>query len=78
MAIEKFDNDFEVARSSDLRYEKLTTEILYKHEPIIQIIQDKGVDKLEVELHSLPNKSVKLPLNDLITLINRAVDRLKE
>ncbi len=34
--------DFEILRSSDVRYEHLTTEVQYKGEPVAQINQDKG------------------------------------
>ncbi|MGA4816212.1 hypothetical protein ACPA9J_18660 [Pseudomonas aeruginosa] len=42
--------DFEILRSSDVRYEHLTTEVQYKGEPVAQINQDKGKENLELEI----------------------------
>lgn len=47
----------------DSRYEKLTIEVQYKGEPVAQINQDQGVDKLELEVFAGLNGSVlKIPL----------------
>jgi hypothetical protein len=44
----EIDKDFELLGYSDCRYKKLTIEVQYKGEPVAQINQDMGVDRLEI------------------------------
>ncbi|GFM84109.1 hypothetical protein PSCICN_48010 [Pseudomonas cichorii] len=59
--------DFEILGFSDSRYEKLTIEIQYKGEPIAQINQDQGMDRLEVEIFAGLNSAIlKVPFSGLL------------
>ena len=74
MAI-KFECGFEILRFSDTRYEKITVEIQYRGEAILQINKDLGMDKLEIELLSaLAQDSFypKFKLSDFLTVIDEA------
>lgn len=65
----------EILRSSDVRYEKLTAEICYKGEPVIQINKDKGKERMEVELLTDFGKTgfiIKMPVEDLMEAIRMA------
>lgn len=62
--------DFEILGFSDSRYENLTVEIQYKGEPIAQINQDKGVDRLEVEIFADLNGAIlKVPFSGLLEVM---------
>lgn len=59
--------DFEILEFSDGRYENLTVEIQYKGEPIAQINQDQGVDRLEVEIFADLNSAIlKIPFSGFL------------
>ena len=59
--------DFEILEFSDSRYENLTVEIQYKGEPIAQINQDQGVDRLEIEVFAdLNSATLKVPLSGFL------------
>jgi hypothetical protein len=76
MKLEKNPN-FEVLRSSDVRYEKLTTEVQYKGEVIAQINQDKGVGNLELEIFAdLKDSVLRVPLDDFLESLRLARESL--
>ncbi|HET6893717.1 MAG TPA: hypothetical protein VFH31_21650 [Pyrinomonadaceae bacterium] len=63
----KSNENFEMLRFSDNRFEKITIEIQYKGEPVAQINQDKGKGNLEVEIMSDVNGlNQSLPLSAFI------------
>jgi hypothetical protein len=65
--------DFEILRSSDVRYEHLTTEIKYKGEPIAQINQDKGKEDLELEIFAdMKDATLRVPLDDFVESLRLA------
>ena len=65
--------DFEILRSSDVRYEHLTTEIKYKGEPIAQINQDKGKEDLELEIFAdLKDATLRVPLDGFLESLSLA------
>ena len=65
--------DFEILGFSDSRYEELTVEIQYKGEPIAQINQDQGVDRLEVEIFADLNSAVlKVPFSGFLEAMTLA------
>lgn len=53
----EIDKDFELLGYSDCRYKKLTIEVQYKGEPVAQINQDMGMDRLELEIFIEPGSS---------------------
>ncbi|MCO3973333.1 hypothetical protein FA107_30045 [Pseudomonas aeruginosa] len=69
--------DFEILRSSDVRYEHLTTEVQYKGEPVAQINQDKGKENLELEIFSdLKDAVLRVPLDDFLESLRLARNSL--
>ncbi|CAN7717850.1 hypothetical protein LJR232_005898 [Aquipseudomonas alcaligenes] len=69
--------DFEIVRFSNSRYEKLTAEIRYKGEPIVQINQDKGVDDLELEIFAdLKTAILTVPLAEFLESLKLAKNSL--
>ena len=65
--------DFEMLRSSDVRYEYLTAEVQYKGEPIAQINQDKGKENLELEIFAdLKDAILRVPLYDFLESLQLA------
>ena len=65
--------DFEILRSSDVRYEYLTAEVQYKGEPIAQINQDKGKENLELEIFAdLKDAILRVPLYDFLESLKLA------
>ncbi|MCP1625338.1 hypothetical protein [Pseudomonas nitroreducens] len=65
--------DFEILRSSDVRYEHLTTEVQYKGEPVAQINQDKGKENLELEIFAdLKDSILRVPLDDFVASLKLA------
>ena len=62
--------DFEILGFSDSRYECLTVEIQYKGEPIAQINQDQGVDRLEIEVFADLNSAIlKVPFSGFLEVM---------
>lgn len=77
----KLDSGFEILRFSDLTYEEITVEIQYQGEQIAQINQDKGIDKLELEILTDYIKSDFVPkfmLSDFLVAIKEAQKLLEE
>jgi hypothetical protein len=75
----KNNEEIEILRSSDTRYEKLTSEIWYQDEPVVQINKDKGKDKMEIELFNDFGDEefiVRMPLNDFLEAIKIAKETL--
>lgn len=69
--------DFEILRSSDVRYEHLTTEVQYKGEPVAQINQDKGKENLELEIFAdLKDAVLRVPLDDFLESLRLARNSL--
>ncbi|HDQ4523298.1 TPA: hypothetical protein P9F40_005668 [Pseudomonas aeruginosa] len=69
--------DFEILRSSDVRYEHLTTEVRYKGEPVAQINQDKGKENLELEIFAdLKDAVLRVPLDDFLESLRLARNSL--
>ncbi|MFK1238976.1 hypothetical protein ACIUV3_30555, partial [Pseudomonas aeruginosa] len=64
-------------RSSDVRYEHLTTEVQYKGEPVAQINQDKGKENLELEIFAdLKDAVLRVPLDDFLESLRLARNSL--
>lgn len=66
--------------SSPMEYENLTLEVQLGWQRIAEINQDKGTENLEVELFGsdLSNNFIaKMPLDDLISILVKARDTLK-
>ncbi|MEL7938896.1 MULTISPECIES: hypothetical protein [Pseudomonas] len=75
----EIDKDFEVLGYSDCRYEKLTIEVQYKGEPVAQINQDMGRDKLELEIFvGLGSSSLKVPLSGFVDALILARDSISK
>ena len=71
--------DFEILEFSDSRYENLTVEIQYKGEPIAQINQDQGVDRLEVEIFADLNSAIlKIPFSGFLEAMILAISFIVE
>ncbi len=69
--------DFEILRSSDVRYEHLTTEVQYKGEPVAQINQDKGKENLELEIFAdFKDAVLRVPLDDFLESLRLARNSL--
>lgn len=69
--------DFEILRSSDVRYEQLTTEVQYQGQPVAQINQDKGKENLELEIFAdLRDATLRIPLDDFLESLRLARDSL--
>ncbi len=76
MKLERNPN-FEILRSSDVRYEHLTTEVQYKGEPVAQINQDKGKENLELEIFAdLKDAVLRVPLDDFLESLRLARNSL--
>lgn len=72
---------FALVRDSDLSYEKMTVEIQYRDEQLVQINMDKGLDNLEMEIFTEfinPSFKPKFQLNDFLEALNEARKILEE
>jgi hypothetical protein len=72
---------FEIIYFSDVNYEKMTVEILYKRQQVLQINKDKGDNLLEVEIYSQYVVEemlidLRFPLEDFLYAIKRAKEML--
>ena len=71
--------DFEILGFNDSRYESLTVEIQYKGEPIAQINQDQGVDRLEIEVFADLNSAIlKVPFSGFLEAMILAISFIVE
>lgn len=70
-------DDIRIAIVGDLDMEDLSADVYYKDKFILCIDQEKGNDSLEVEIGPL-DKSVKLPLANLLEIIEYIKKRLWE
>lgn len=71
-------NNFIVEISSDLDYENMIANILFNEEPIAIVSQEKGIDKLEIELFYENSKSIQFSLDKFLKSLQLAKERLIE
>lgn len=77
------ESGFEIIYCSNVNYEKMTVEILYKRQQVLQINKDKGDDLLEVEIFSQYVVKemlidLRFSLEDFLYAITRAKEMLIE
>ncbi|MBN9378025.1 MAG: hypothetical protein J0H93_06585 [Chlamydiales bacterium] len=66
-------NKFTIELSSDLRYEDVVVEIMYNEETVATISQEKGLDKLEIEIFPpCEGKKWMFFFNDFLDALNAA------
>jgi hypothetical protein len=73
-------NKFCVEVCSDSDFEDLVADITYDNHTIAMIIQDKGIDNMEVHFYDCYNNDlpVMVPLDEFLKTINFAKNRLIE
>lgn len=77
----KLKSGFEILRYSDLSYDRMTAEIQYKGEQVVQINMDKGLDNLEMEIFTEFTKADFKPVFqvcDFMDAVNEAKKILSE
>jgi hypothetical protein len=76
----KLNSGFEIAKFSDLRYEKMAVELRHDGVPIAEINKDKGDENMEIEFPSRfspENYQFLFNLSDLLEAIRAAQDFLR-
>ncbi|MFB5652869.1 hypothetical protein ACE5IS_19705 [Leptospira wolffii] len=80
MAI-KLKSGFQLSRFSDMNFDKMTIEIMFRKEEVAQINMEKGIDNLEIEFFTqfVDNKfKPKFYLSDLIEIFEQSKLLLSE
>jgi hypothetical protein len=65
-------NAFSIEVSSDLDYEDIVANILYREETFAILSQDKGLDNLEIKILPYNNEDLFFPLNEFFNIIESA------
>lgn len=72
-------DEVEVLRTSNSKYDKLTMEIWFQGEPLALISQDRGLLRLELELFGYNDNQengIRIPLDDFLLAVKLAKDSL--
>jgi len=62
---------FSIELSSDLDFEGMIIDVIYDTEPIASINYEKGLNKMEIELHPT-SENLLFPLNDFFLALEKA------
>lgn len=73
----KLASGFEILFFSDLRYEEMTVLIKYGDVDMVQLIVDKGIDEVEIDLLASAPIGASVPLVRLGDLLD-AIDEAKK
>lgn len=66
--MKRLNSKFEILSYSDSQYEKLTVEVQFDGEPLLQINQDKGIENLEIELFK-SQKDLRFSFTEFIEIL---------
>lgn len=72
------ENNFRIRICSDVDFEEMVADLIWDNKEVATVIQEKGVDKMEVIIYPPPKDSISwnFPFNDLVKALNEAKERL--
>ncbi len=68
-----FNKDFKIRICSDLDYEGMVVDIVYKNNTIATLNQDKGIESIEIKLYSTQKESsLEFSYKDFVDTLEKA------
>ena len=73
------ETNFRIVISSDLEYEELCAEIYYGEQFVAILLQENGVENMEIEIHPPSNNEVWMfRFSEFLAILEKAQSTLKE